>query len=295
MRQKDDQKFANLLNRLRVNTLTQSDRDELNKCKVTADMQTYQLNAPHLFAENYFMHIFNDAVIDRMNTEKVAIPCHDIVLSPKLSMVNTEDGLANGASCTVKQIEYKQSGTNRPSIIWVQFDDEKAGKETQSKCENRSFYHSNINKGWTPIFDIERTFLYNRKTFQRIQFSLQPSAGRSVHRVQGRTLDSVVIDLSQRRRHKIPHLHYVALSGVRSMKNLQILNFNDQALKLDDQVEREIKRLQEKAPVKLYYNLFYNVDANFHVKIAFNNCRSLHLHLEDIKDDRNLTSSHVFG
>ena len=41
--------------------------------------------------------------------------------------INTEDGIANGDSCVVKLIEYKQAETARPSIIWVQFDDAKAG------------------------------------------------------------------------------------------------------------------------------------------------------------------------
>ena len=71
---------------------------------------------------------------------------------------------------------------------------------------------------------VERSFtLPNRKTFQRIQFPLQPAAGRSVHRAQGTTLENVVIDLSQRHTRKVPHIHYVALSRVRSLKNLQIL------------------------------------------------------------------------
>ena len=76
--------------------------------------------------------------------------------------------------------------------------------------------------------------------FQRIQFPLQPSGGRSVHRAQGSTLDKVVIDLSQRKIRKVPHLHYVALSRVRSLSKLQILNINQLALHVDEQVHAEI-------------------------------------------------------
>ena len=105
-----------------------------------------------------------------MHTEKETISCHDSVVSPNLSKqkhdeaitklptdpnktaslhcslvvvvgmiydltvnINTEDGLANGSSCTVKCIEHKQAQTNRPSIIWVEFDDAKIGTETRSK------------------------------------------------------------------------------------------------------------------------------------------------------------------
>lgn len=59
--------------------------------------------------------------------------------------INTEDGLANGASGVVKFIEYKQQETNRPSIIWIQFDDQKAGMETRVRYKNRGLYHNRIN------------------------------------------------------------------------------------------------------------------------------------------------------
>lgn len=234
----------------------------MKQCEVKSTDDNYQKNAPHLFAENYFMHNFNDEIIRNNTTEKVAIPCNDTLISPKLSKqkqydavkklptdpnktanlhcsvtvvvdmiydltvnINTEDGLANGASGVVKFIEYKQE-TNRPSIIWIQFDDQKAGMETRVRYKNRGLYHNRINDSWTPIFDTEQSFTYNRKTFQRIQFPLQPSAGHSVHRAQGSTLERVVVDLSQCKCRKIPHLQYVALSRVRSIEKLQILNFS---------------------------------------------------------------------
>ena len=71
------------------------------------------------------------------------------------------------------------------------------------------------------MFDVERTFIYGRArnaTIQRIQFPLVPAAGSSVHRAQGSTLDKVVIDLTQNKTRKVPHLHYVALSRVKSIK-----------------------------------------------------------------------------
>ena len=332
MRQKDDIAFAHLLNRLRLNALTPEDICTLKQCEVTPECEHYHLSAPHLFAENYFMHLFNDFVINNMNTEKVIIECHDSVVSPKLTQekqketicnlptdpsktanlhcsltivvgmiydltvnTNTEDGLANGASCVVKSIEYKQKETNRPSIIWVAFDELNAGNDTRLKYKNRGFYHSGIHESWTPIFDIERTFLHYNKTIQRVQFPLQPSAGRSVHRAQGSTLDSVVINLSQRKPHKVPHIHYVALSRARSLKQVQILNFNEKALTIDVQVEKEMERLHSDAKLDFCYVPFDTIDRNTSFKVAFNNCRSLHLHFSDVKSDSNLTSSHVFG
>ena len=332
MRQKDDLEFAELLNRLRTNSLTDKDKARLKQCEVKSTDDNYDKNAPHLFAENYFMHVFNDEIIRNIATEKVEIPCNDTLISPKLSKqnqedalkkiptdsnktanlhcsvtvvvnmiydltvnINTEDGLANGASGVVKFIEYKQRETNRPSIIWVQFDDLNAGMETRVRYKNRGLYHSRINDSWTPIFDTERSFTYNRKTFQRIQFPLQPSAGRSVHRAQGSTLERVVVDLSQRKCRKVPHLHYVALSRVRSIEKLQILNFNEESLTVDKQVLTEMQRLHNTASLKLCFISLESIDSTSHFKIAFNNCRSLHLHFDDIKQDHNLLSAHVFG
>jgi hypothetical protein len=148
-----------------------------------------------------------------------------------------------------------------------------------------------------PTFDITRTFTYNKKTFERIQFPLQPSAGRSVHRAQGTTHDSVVIDLSQRKTRKVPHLHYVALSRVRSLEKLQILNFNEQALQVDEQVKTEMERLLKDASLELCYvplesiHVFSNMD----FKIAFNNCRSLNKHFIDVKHDQGLLSCDIIG
>lgn len=124
---------------------------------------------------------------------------------------------------------------------------------------------------------------------------MQPSARRSVHRAQGSTLDKVVIDLSQRKPRKIPNLHYVALSRVRSLRNLQILNFNEHVLKVDDQVQTEMERLYQNAMLKLCYTPLESIDSNIHFKVGFNNCRSLHLHFEDIKHDQHILSTHVFG
>ena len=75
--------------------------------------------------------------------------------------INTEDWLANRAPFVVKYIEYKQTDTNRPSIIWVKFDDAKAGLERRSKFKNQQLYHQHIDENWTPIFDREWSFTYN--------------------------------------------------------------------------------------------------------------------------------------
>lgn len=166
----------------------------------------------------------------------------------------------------------------------------KQGLKTEQSSETEDFITTTLIASGHQYSILSVRFCIIKKLFKRIQFPLQPSVGRSVHKAQGSTLEKVVIDLSQRKVRKVPHLHYVA---VRSLENLQILNFSENALTVDDQVGREIKRLQQESMLQLCFTPFVSVDLNTHFKVTFNNCRSLHLHFDDVKADENVLSSHI--
>ena len=235
MRQKEDHEFAQLLNRLRLNEMTEEDKNKLQTRVVDRHSDDYPKDALHLFAENLGVDNHNEKILNQMPGEKVVIPCHDTVVLANISAkrsselinslpddfsktgsllklltvavgmiyvmtvnVSVEDGLTNGATGIVKFIEYKMEGTNRPSIIWVLFDDPRIGRSTREKFFNRGFYNVNIQREWTPVFDTERTFIYKYKTYQRLQFPLRPAAAKTVHKAQGATVEKVVIDLTQK-------------------------------------------------------------------------------------------------
>ena len=80
--------------------------------------------------------------------------------------VDVEDGLTNGANGVVKHIDFKLEGSNRPGIIWGLFDDPRVGRTIREKY--RKLYNSNIHTDWTPVFDVQRTFILRYKTYQRI-------------------------------------------------------------------------------------------------------------------------------
>ena len=207
--------------------------------------------------------------------------------------VDVEDGLTNGATGVVKQIDFRMEGTNRPSIIWVLFDDPRVGRTTREKY--RKLYNSSINTDWTPVFDVQRTFILNYKTYQRIQFPLTPASGKSVWKAEGATVDRVVVDLSQEKRIvKIPHIHYVALSRVKRLKDLYILNLNEASMALDDDVNVEMHRLRTEAALELCYVPLYKTDPG-KIKIAFNNARSLHKHFRDVEFEPNVLAADAIG
>ena len=84
MRQKDDLDFAHLLNRLRLNEMTEEDKKKLQTRIVDRDTDDYPKDALHLFAENTFVNEHNNKILSQMPGEKVVIPCNDIVVSANI-------------------------------------------------------------------------------------------------------------------------------------------------------------------------------------------------------------------
>ena len=85
MRQKNDLKFAQLLNRLRLNELTEGDKDDLRKRVVDRNSGKYPRDAVHLFAEKEGMYKHNKNIMNGIDGEAVDIPCHDTVASANIS------------------------------------------------------------------------------------------------------------------------------------------------------------------------------------------------------------------
>ena len=56
-----------------------------------------------------------------------------------------------------------------------------------------------------------------------------------------------------------------------------------------------MQRLHETAMLELCHTSLELIDPVSHFKVAFSNCRSLNLHFDDIRHDKNLLSTHIFG
>lgn len=208
------------------------------------------------------------------------------------SNVNVQDGITNGASCVIKQFDYRVEGSTRCSIIWVQFDDEKIGREIRTQYKR--LYKSGIEKNWTPILEITRLFknqYYGTYQIKRKQFIPRLGAAKTIHKAQGSTLKAAVVHFGTR---KNDHMHYVGLSRVTHIKNLHIIQLNENKIKLSSCVLEEMTRLREQAKIKCCVQNLVERNAETTV-FSFFNKRSLHKHIDDLKKDFNLLTSDVLA
>ena len=242
MRQKDDMQSAELLNRLWENSLTDDDLVLLHPRTVTTDDSAYHANVTHLFVQNDLVNQFNQQFVSKLDTEKMVVSSVDAVQADvstdikvklikslptnqsntaNLAMqvelavgmkydltanIDVADGLTNGSSCEIKMFERRTKST-RPNIVWLKLDDKDIGKSTRKKYNHLRVYSKDVDRSWTPIFDIKRSFTYKYKTFERIQFPLRTAAAKTIHKSQGDTLDQVVVSLKSKCKAKIPHTH----------------------------------------------------------------------------------------
>ena len=328
MRQKDDQKYAELLNRLREGNQTQADVDELTKRIIPATDPVYPHEAPHIFRTNAEVNVYNEGVFMKTQTEKASVQATSIVLGDVTDIVrqntvkhlyedhkytlhgntgglksvlnlaislhydctvnlDVDDGLTNGATCVLKRIEYKGE-SQTPAILWVQFVDSQIGKSWRNKY--RSFYSSNnVEKSWTPIFAVTRTFNVYRSLVSRQQFPLCPSSARTLHKCQGYTLSRAVVHMGKR---QLAGSHYTAFSRVTKIDDLYILHLNEDKIAVYDSVKAEMHRLRTEQELQLCYVPVYKM-SSMSYRIVFHNTRSLHAHIEDVRSDLNCTSGDV--
>ena len=332
MRQKDCKFLAELLNRLRENAHTSADLEVLKSRIIDSKSSTYPKNSQHLFTENDLVDEHNQSAFTSCRDNKTSIAAIDDIIGhvsvdvkndirqkiPAVSKkrnrtmglalnlplaegllaeltvnVCTEDGLTNGASCVVKKLDFRVlSAYNRCSIVWVLFSDKNIGKQTRQQF--RHLYKEGIDCSWTPILEIERSFIVGRhKNFpvKRKQFPLCLSAAKTHWKAQGDTLESVVLHFGYKKK---SHLHYVGLSRVTDIKGMHILELNEKGILVDKNVVNEMHRLRTTAKEVPCVSSIYNLSTST-VCVAFVNARSLHLHIKDIRADNNLPVVDVLG
>ena len=136
--------------------------------------------------------------------------------------IDVADGLTNSAVSAVTNVVIDQT-KRKMSVILVAFDSVQVGQETR----HTSIYNS-IHQNAVPIRQTQATFPIQKKaSFQatRTQFPLTLAWAVTIHKCQGLRLSEIVIDMTPAKGKFKPGEAYVALSRVRTLEKLHIINY----------------------------------------------------------------------
>ena len=322
MRQKGDDKFIDLLNDIRVGEVTSVGEELIKSRFISTDDLNYPWNALHLFAENNAVLKHNLYMLNTLPSENVKIIALDNIpttftrneiervkklkqsetggLAAELDLkidarvmlisnIDIEDRLINGQLGTVCDFLFKNE---RIEVVYVKFDDRKAG--TKLRIKDR--FAKSIE--CVPIERLEATFSLNKKKYsphsvKRNQFPLMLSYACTIHKVQGLTLDRVVISFNlERQRTFNPGQMYVAMSRVKTIEGLFFTgNFTASAFICNNKVKEEYTRLRMNENQLPVMPDFFQSDTSLVISLL--NIRSLKLHSLDVPHNEFLQSSDI--
>ena len=317
MRQRGDSAFCGLLCRVRTAECTNDDLSILKSREIVSSASDYPNHVLHVYRLNVDVDARNSFMLNALapETEQYSIQASDAIagqtqhiglstLSDKradtgglhnvlklaigarvmlTTNVDVSDGLVNGARGEVVHI-----ATNHPSSVThvlVKFDNLQVG----TKAKQSSPFQGTIPDA-VPLVKHETVFLARGKRgseVTRLQFPLTLAWATTIHKVQGLTLDDIVVDMKGGR--FSPGQAYVAFSRVKSLQGLHILNFNPKAIKASDDVKVEMQRLNENllSPIPVF------ACPDNHITIALLNVRSIIPKVPDIHHDDSLQSAAI--
>ena len=207
--------------------------------------------------------------------------------------INIQDRLINGQMGTVVKIDVNIN--NVPTIVYVKFDDDKAGKITINTGTN-SFARENHVVPIQPVLaKIKvRPGKASSPQIQRIQFPIALSWACTVHKVQGLTLENVVVSLNLNKQRSFNHGQiYAALSRATSLQGLHILGeIQSKHIKANPKVDEEYERLRNSSSC-LNTSTAKECCNNPVLTVSLLNVRSLRKHSKDIKFHSQLFNSDV--
>ena len=136
--------------------------------------------------------------------------------------IDVTDGLTNGAMGTVTNVVIDDR-TGKMITILVSFDSTHVGQEAM----HTSVYKS-TNQNAVPIYQTQSTFPIHKKAScqaTRSQFLLRLAWAVPIHKCQGLMLPEIVIDMTPAKGKFKPGEAYVALSRVRTIEKIHIINY----------------------------------------------------------------------
>ena len=314
MRQKDDQPFIELLNRFRTGSQTDEDIQCIQSRSISPLDDNYPTDSLHniIWAENNLVTQHNNARpnqiqrplfqltaidqyppnISKQDIDRVLATGrsetggldHEIFVKETARVMLTTnidiaDRLINGQMSTIVKIDVNKNTKNQ-SVIYIKFDDSSAGKALIDKSNN-TFAKQNRLVPIEPIlvrFKI-RPSKPSSLEIQRMQFPITLAWACTVHKVQGLTLDKIVIsfELVKQRFFNYGQV-YVAISRSTTLQGIHILGqIKHRHVRTNPRVHEEDRRLRSTLdpPVQLALNR--------PLSITLLNVRSLRKHSIDIK------------
>lgn len=268
MRQKNTD-FAELCVRVRTNSVTDDDIKTLVSRDIDAmpyDNPKYPSDTHHVFPQNSDVDAFNMYKLDQLEGTEYTINADDATLlettkaptstteklvtvgglrnSLKLKLnarvtltsnIDNPDGLCNGASGVVTGIEMKDDIV---VTVYVKFDNERVGRKAISANKTTCV-------GSVPIrrCTFQNSKGQTRTKVQRTQFPLTLSWASTIHKVQGKTMSSIVIVMTRFSNDHTGKIHrtnlkyrqgmfYVALSRVTSIDGLTLVGFRKEEIRV---------------------------------------------------------------
>ena len=229
--------------------------DEYNESQIASLAQTtklYTFEAEHAILQSrgqFYANVQYNEVPERLipqdDKECAALPRRlKLAVGARVMLrrnINCGDGLVNGARGKIVGFKWPGNASDQskpgelPVEVYVRFLDPNVGRISRVPV-------SSGEQDVVPIRPISARFYGKEGTLlQRTQIPLILCWAATVHKVQGLSLDAAVIDLGVNVFE--PGMAYVALSRVRTLGGLALLNFEPTKVKANKRVHEEMERL----------------------------------------------------
>ncbi|KAL8608417.1 hypothetical protein ACOMHN_002650 [Nucella lapillus] len=207
--------------------------------------------------------------------------------------VCTEDGLVNGATGTLKYIQYSTQ-THQPIRVWIEFDSPEVGRSVQGDNAHIA-RRLRLPDTWTPIDLIVRVAIRKQGggnlQLLRKQFPLVPAMAITIHKSQGDAYNRVAVHMKKGMRRASL---YVGCSRSKTAQGLYIVGKFTAPAKPSktDPVITEMNHLRQQYPVNLSLR-FLDVHTGPGLKVGFLNIQSMAKHRSSTSADRSLMAADV--
>ena len=268
MRQKDDKRFAELLNHVRTNSCTEEDLKLLESRTISPDSSDYPFESLHVYTTWKNVNKYNTKMMSTLPGTVYTLKAIDSKIDTNSGVevrysnrasdtgglldelqlvagcrvmlkynIDVSDGLVNGATGKVLHIVLL---ANSVTTILVEFDNQDIGRKAKQESHFKQDYPTAV-----PISRVESRFnIGNRNAISacRRQFPLVLAWATTIHKVQGLTTDKIVVSFQGA---FSAGQAYVALSRVKKLNGLHILDFDAKKIRVNEEVNEEMDRLRK--------------------------------------------------